>query len=585
MVIQRPFGRIPVMVRSNKCWLNGLKPAEMVAQREDATEPGGYFIVNGIEKLIRLLVVTRANYVMAVVRQAYQKRGSSYSTMGTLIRCVRPDSTSVTVTLHYLHEGLCNVKFMIQKQEFFVPVVLMLRALVPCSDREVYERLVQGDWENTFLTERAELNIREVKRLGLYAHEDCLAYLGRAFRVVLALPARLSDEEAGRVLLRRYVFVHLETDVRAKFDLLVLMFRKLLALVRGDIQEDNFDSPANQELLLGGHLYTALFKEKLQDWLLALRGQILRDLRQAPAAAATVDLTDPAYMSRVVTRCGDLGRKLEYFLATGNLRTNTGLDLMQVSGFCIIAERLNYLRFLSHLRCVHRGSFFAEMKTTSVRKLLPDSWGFLCPVHTPDGAPCGLLNHLSSTCRVVTEPAMGAAGARALAALLASLGMQQAAEEALVPPRDYLPVCLDGRVLGHVSPALAPLLAERLRLHKVLGTAQVPAWLEIALLPPERGGAYPGLYLFSGPARMMRPVANLRAGGRTELIGSLEQLYLDVACLEADLRPGRTSHRELKPTQVLSVVANLTPFCDFNQSPRNMYQWYVLAASFLVPPA
>ena len=38
------------------------------------------------------------------------------------------------------------------------------------------------------------------------------------------------------------------------------------------------------------------------------------------------------------------------------------------------------------------------MKTTTVRKLLPEAWGFLCPVHTPDGHPCGLLNHISMKC-------------------------------------------------------------------------------------------------------------------------------------------------------------------------------------------
>lgn len=38
------------------------------------------------------------------------------------------------------------------------------------------------------------------------------------------------------------------------------------------------------------------------------------------------------------------------------------------------------------------------MKTTTVRKLLPEAWGFLCPVHTPDGGPCGLLNHITSSC-------------------------------------------------------------------------------------------------------------------------------------------------------------------------------------------
>lgn len=66
-----------------------------------------------------------------------------------------------------------------------------------------------------------------------------------------------------------------------------------------------------------------------------------------------------------------------------------------------MAERINFLRYLSHFRSVHRGQFFTTMKTTAVRKLLPESWGFLCPVHTPDGSPCGLLNHLATMCRVV----------------------------------------------------------------------------------------------------------------------------------------------------------------------------------------
>ena len=44
-----------------------------------------------------------------------------------------------------------------------------------------------------------------------------------------------------------------------------------------------------------------------------------------------------------------------------------------------------------------------EMRTTEVRALLPDAWGFVCPVHTPDGAPCGLLNHLAMPVEIVTH--------------------------------------------------------------------------------------------------------------------------------------------------------------------------------------
>ena len=61
------------------------------------------------------------------------------------------------------------------------------------------------------------------------------------------------------------------------------------------------------------------------------------------------------------------------------------------------------MRYMSHFRAIHRGSFFQEMRTTEVRALLPDAWGFVCPVHTPDGSPCGLLNHLSMPVELVTH--------------------------------------------------------------------------------------------------------------------------------------------------------------------------------------
>lgn len=69
-----------------------------------------------------------------------------------------------------------------------------------------------------------------------------------------------------------------------------------------------------------------------------------------------------------------------------------------------ITVRVLPARYLSHFRAIHRGAYFAQLRTTTVRKLLPESWGFLCPVHTPDGAPCGLLSHLTATCRIVAAP-------------------------------------------------------------------------------------------------------------------------------------------------------------------------------------
>ena len=86
----------------------------------------------------------------------------------------------------------------------------------------------------------------------------------------------------------------------------------------------------------------------------------------------------------------------------------------------------------------------------------------------------------------------------------------------------------------------------------------------------EYPGAYPGLYMHTQPGRMIRPVMQL-ASGEIEWIGPMEQTYMEIACLTEDIRFD-TTHCELSPTAMLSQIAAMTPYSDYNQSPRNMYQ-------------
>lgn len=74
------------MVRSSACWLHGLNREELVACREEANEMGGYFICNGIERIVRCLIMPRRHYIMAVRRGAFQKRGANYTDAATLLR-------------------------------------------------------------------------------------------------------------------------------------------------------------------------------------------------------------------------------------------------------------------------------------------------------------------------------------------------------------------------------------------------------------------------------------------------------------------------------------------------------------------
>lgn len=75
VTLNKTLGNVPVMVRSNRCVLHKAKPADLIAAKEELNEVGGYFICNGIEKIIRLLIQQRSNYVTALIRSSFTNRG------------------------------------------------------------------------------------------------------------------------------------------------------------------------------------------------------------------------------------------------------------------------------------------------------------------------------------------------------------------------------------------------------------------------------------------------------------------------------------------------------------------------------
>ncbi|CAK45911.1 uncharacterized protein An11g01770 [Aspergillus niger] len=571
----RELGQVPIMLRTNRCHLEKATPSELVEHKEESEELGGYFIVNGNEKLIRMLVVGKRNYPMAIIRGSFVRRGHTYTKYGVQIRSVRPDQTSQTNVLHYLTDGNLTFRFSWRKAEYLVPVMMILKALVETNDREIFEGIVGSasseGIKNTFVTDRVELLLRVYKAYNTHSRAACRAYLGEKFRPVLGVPADMSNEDAGTEFLRKVVLPHLgnqnvtENQDYDKFKMILFMIRKLYALVAGDCAPDNPDAVSNQEILLGGFLYGMILKERLEEWVRSFQ-PILRDWSNRNGGAK---FTDPAFerdfLAKVVKRSNEnLGGALEYFLSTGNLVSPTGLDLQQPSGYTVMAEKINFYRFISHFRMIHRGSFFAQLKTTTVRKLLPESWGFFCPVHTPDGSPCGLLNHLAHKCLIATSDV----DTTHIPKALVQLGVRS---DSSVSVTESVTVQLDGRIIGYCSPKQASAIANTLRRWKVMGSDKIPRELEIGYIPNTNGGQYPGIYMFSQAARMYRPVKHLGLD-KLDYVGPFEQPFMEIACLPQDLISGVSTHIEFTPTNILSIVANMTPFSDQNQSPRNMYQ-------------
>uniref|UniRef100_A0A8C9R8U0 DNA-directed RNA polymerase subunit beta n=1 Tax=Scleropages formosus TaxID=113540 RepID=A0A8C9R8U0_SCLFO len=560
-IVKHALGLVPIMVKSKLCNLHGLSPKELIEHHEEAEEMGGYFIVNGIEKVLRLLIMPRRNYPIAMVRPKWKSRGQGYTQYGISMYCVRDEHTAINMNLHYLDNGTVMVNFIYQKELFFIPLGFALKALVDFTDFRIYKELIKGREENSFYKTCVTEMLRLVMEAGCTTRDKVLSYLGGRFRVKMNLPEWYGDERCGRFLLDQCLCIHLKSDAE-KFYMLCLMTRKLFAFAKQECMEENPDSLMCQEVLAPGQLYLMFLKEKMANWMLSVKLSMDKRAHRFPGGVNMDALVKLFNMGT------DLTKPFEYLLATGNLVSKTGLGLLQASGMSLVADKLNFIRYLSHFRCVHRGAAFTRMRTTSVRRLLPESWGFLCPVHTPDGEPCGLMNHMTAHCEVVTQ----AHPTVTLPALLCSLGMTPVDGVPGQPYSDCYPVLLDGAVAGWVEKDLAPSLADSLRAFKVLKEKKIPPWMEIALVPNTgKASVYPALLLFTTPGRMVRPVHNAALGKR-ELIGTFEQLFLNVGVCEGDVDPEVTTHQELFPHSMLSVVANFIPFSDHNQSPRNMYQ-------------
>ncbi|XP_067211558.1 DNA-directed RNA polymerase I subunit RPA2 isoform X2 [Linepithema humile] len=561
--LEKDLGEVPIMIKSNRCHLNKMSPEELVTHGEHEQEWGGYFVIKGLERLVRMLVMTRRNYPIAIKRSTWKTRGTQFSDLGISLRSVRDDNTATNNTLHYVTDGSAKLAFTYKKATYYVPLVMMLKCLIDVTDLYIYKALIAGYEDDLYYNNCIMNMLRALHEEDLHWHEQCKAHIGKIFRIKFTeLPQDASDIDVCDYIIKHCVAIHLD-DPADKFYFLVFMTKKLFAFIDNKCVVEGADAVMMQECLLGGHLYLQVLKEKLCSWLAGLKFYILKRAKSA-GNRYTLNMQE---MLNVTKNRSNIDSQMEYFLSTGSIKSSTGLGLMQSSGLTIIVENINRMRYMSHFRAIHRGAFFQEMRTTEARQLLPDAWGFICPIHTPDGAPCGLLNHLTMNCIVTKHPNPKLKAAIPIA--LVDLGM--------VPLsiadnwKGSYTVMLDGKLIGLIEDKIINKVVYKLRLLKIKGH-EVPSTLEIVLVPKKKVSAqYPGLFLFTNAARMMRPVINL-ATQKIELIGTFEQIYLDICVVPQEAYDGITTHQEISQTTIFSNLANLIPLPDCNQSPRNMYQ-------------
>ena len=214
----------------------------LIDKKEHEQDYGGYFIVKGNQRLIRMVSATRKNYPIAIQRETFKGRGKLFTDKGVYIRCVRQDFASNNNVLHYLENGTVKLMVSIEKKIYLLPLMLVLRALTDQPDSYIATQLTLGMEDDHYHKSKVTLMLQHLQNEGLSTKTGCREFIGKDFRTKMkdAVAEFHSNEKACEVFLKSAVCIHLDKDIE-KFHLLAFMTRKLFFLVQGKCAVEGMD--------------------------------------------------------------------------------------------------------------------------------------------------------------------------------------------------------------------------------------------------------------------------------------------------------------------------------------------------------
>lgn len=363
--IKAEVGKMPIMLRSKPCLLSKLGEKELVEKGEDPSDPGGYFIINGTERVLIAIEDLRPNIPLI------EKKDTGSATEIARLFSEAP-GFRVPHLFERLNDGTIRVSFARVSR---IPLVTLMIALGLESD----EQIMKAVSEDERLVEDLMINLESISEIK--TTEDALDWIGRQMKIGQGREYRV---ERVSQLLDQYLFPHIgrrHSDKLEKARYLGKCCEKIIKLHYDIINEDDKDHYCNKRLKLAGELMEQLFRASFKA--------LLNDMKYSFERITKRGREPP--LSTVV-REQLLTRRLESALATGYWvggRTGVSQHL----------QRLNHMDTLSHLRRV-LSPLTTSQPHFEARELHPTHWGKLCASETPEGQNIGLRKNLALLSKV-----------------------------------------------------------------------------------------------------------------------------------------------------------------------------------------
>jgi DNA-directed RNA polymerase subunit B len=352
------IGSLPIMLKSKNCHLSTLSRDELIAKGEDPDDPGGYFIINGTEKIIidvedlasnRFMVEETSTGVSAWVGKVFSEKGSY----------------KIPHEVEKLKDGLFYLTFTRVKR---VPIIPVIKALGMVKDEEIMRAID--------LPDNSEVIINLYDFVDIKTAEDGMDYLSKKIGISQTRDIRL---ERMAEILDKYLLPHIgdTEDARmAKAYNLCKYMKRYIQVSSGVLPEDDKDHYMNKRLKLSGDLLADLFRVNVK----VLIGDMLYNFQRIVKRGKFPSI-------KVIIREKLLTQKIYSSMATGNWVGGR-------TGICQRVERLNFLQTISHLQRIVSPLSSAQ-ENFQARSLHSTHLGRLCPSETPEGSNIGLRKNLA----------------------------------------------------------------------------------------------------------------------------------------------------------------------------------------------
>lgn len=356
------IGKIPIMLRSKHCHLEKSNREELIKHGEDPTDPGGYFIINGTEKVLVNVEDLAGNNFIVEHGATGGYEGRFFAAKG---------SYKIPHEFERKKDGLFYLSFTRVKS---MPLIMVLKALGMIKDEDIFKAV--SDTKNY---DEVMLNLFEF--VEIKTQDDAIDYIAK--RIGIAQAKEIRDERTKEIL-DKYLLPNVGMDASermAKAKNLCKMLKKYIDVSTKHRDSDDKDHYMNKRIRMSGDLLLDLFRVNFKVLVGDMLYNFQRIIKRGKLPSVRVIIRDKLLTSRLYSA-----------MATGEW----------VGGRQGVAQRMdrsNFLAMISHLQKVS-SPLSSSQENFEARALHCTHIGRLCPIETPEGTNIGLRKNMAMLCSI-----------------------------------------------------------------------------------------------------------------------------------------------------------------------------------------